>query len=137
LNGGICICKLAARIDLCRLHWSSSLMWLTFSSEVRVFPEDFTRNRLPVVPSLFSQNRILFCIDGWCPYRVLKWRWTAVRDFNSASHNMHWTCSCGVDIVNDLAEGHLLAHAHKPGMKKDFQSFPFRWHKLDTCTKII
>jgi hypothetical protein len=35
-----------------------------------------------------------------------------------------------------LAEGHQLAHARKLGMTKNFQSFPFRWHKPDTCTTI-
>jgi hypothetical protein len=75
---------------------------------------------------------MLFCVGG-C---ILKWCWTAVRDCNSASHNMDWTCSCSVDIVTELAEGYQLAHAHKPGMKKNFQSFPFWWHKPDMCMTI-
>jgi hypothetical protein len=39
--------------------------------------------------TLLSQNQILFCVGGWCPYCVLKRCCTAVRDCNSASHNMH------------------------------------------------
>jgi hypothetical protein len=34
-------------------------------------------------------------------------------------------CSCGVDLVTELAKGHQLAHAHKPAMKKNFHNFPF------------
>jgi hypothetical protein len=52
----VCNCKLAAGIDLRALHWNASLMRLTFSSEVRVFPGDLTHNRLPVVLSVLSQN---------------------------------------------------------------------------------
>jgi hypothetical protein len=54
----------------------------------------------------------------------------------SGSYDTQWTCSCGVDMVTELAEGHQLAHARKHGMKKNFQSFPFRWHKPDTCVRI-
>jgi hypothetical protein len=57
-------------------------------------------------------------VGGWSPYYFLKRGWTAVRKCNSTSHNTHWTCSCGVDIVTELAEGHKLAHARKSGMKK-------------------
>jgi hypothetical protein len=49
-------CKLAARIDFRELRWNTPLKRLTFSSEVRVFPRDFTRNKLPVVLSLLSQR---------------------------------------------------------------------------------
>jgi hypothetical protein len=50
-------CELAAaRIDLCVLRWNASLKWLKFSSEVRGFPGDFTRNRLPVVLSYWSRR---------------------------------------------------------------------------------
>jgi hypothetical protein len=48
---------------------------------------------------------------------------------------MHLTCSCGVDIVTELAEGHQLVHASKLGMKKT-STFLFRWHKPDTCMTI-
>jgi hypothetical protein len=30
----------------------------------------------------------------------------------------------------------VAAHARKPGMKKNFQSFPFQLHKPDTCMTI-
>jgi hypothetical protein len=33
---------------------------------------------------------------------------------------------CGVDTIPELAEGHQLAHAYEPGMKKNFRSFPFQ-----------
>jgi hypothetical protein len=36
---------------------------------------------------------------------------------------MNCTCSNGDDIVNELAEGHHLAHARKPGIKKTFRVF--------------
>jgi hypothetical protein len=44
-------------------HWNASLMWLTFSSEVYVFPGDFTCSRLPVVlcllePHAFPRRRL-------------------------------------------------------------------------------
>jgi hypothetical protein len=91
IERGICNYKQAARIDLGRLCWNASLMRLTFSSEVCVFP-DFTHNRLPVVLSLLSQNWILFHIGGWHSYCILKQRWSAIRDCNFASHNTHWTC---------------------------------------------
>jgi hypothetical protein len=130
---GICNCKLAARIDLCRLRWNASLMQLTFSSGVHVCPGDFTHNRLPVVPSLPFQDQVLFHVGGWCPHWVLKRRWTTVRAFSSAGYNMYWICSCGVDIITDLTGGHQLVHARKPGMKKNLQSFPFWWHKPHTC----
>jgi hypothetical protein len=55
---------------------------------------------------------------------------------NSAIHNMRLTCSCGVDIVTELAEGHQLAHARKKGMKKNFQSFPFRWRVWQLVSEI-
>jgi hypothetical protein len=126
----VCNCKLGARIDLRRLHWNASLMRLTFSPEVCVFP-DFTCIRLLLVLTLLPQTWMLFRIGGWHPYCVLKWRGTAVRDCNSACHNMHWTCCCGVDIVTELTKGHQLAHVHKPGMKRNFQSFPF-WRQPDS-----
>jgi hypothetical protein len=85
--------KLAAWIDLRGRHWNVSLMQLTSSSEVHVFPGDFTRNRQPVVLSLLSQKWMLFHVGGWHPYCVLKWHWTAGRDCNYASPNTHWTCS--------------------------------------------
>jgi hypothetical protein len=125
LEHGICNCKLAGQIDLRRLRCSASLMHLTFSSEVHVFSGDLTHNKLPVVLSLLCQNRRLFHIGGWCPYYILKWSWTGIRDRNFASHNRHWTCSCGVYVATELAEGHQLVHAHKPRMKKSFHSFPF------------
>ena len=61
-------------------RWNASLMRSTFSSEVRGFPGDFTRNKLPVVQSLLSQNRMLFLVGGWRPYRVQKCRCTDVTD---------------------------------------------------------
>jgi hypothetical protein len=88
---------------------------------------------LPVVLSMLSQNRVLFRVRGWHPYWVLKWHWTAVRDCNSATHNMHWTCSCGVDILTELAEGNQLAHAGKPGMNKKLSEVSFPMTKLDMC----
>jgi hypothetical protein len=57
---GICNWTLAAQIDLHRLHWNASLMRLTFSSEVHVFPGDFTCNRLRVFLSLLFENGMLF-----------------------------------------------------------------------------
>jgi hypothetical protein len=59
----------------------------------------------------------------------------AIRDCNSASHNTHRTCSSGVNIVRDLTGGHQLVYEHKPAVKKTF-SFPFGWHKPDTCMTI-
>jgi hypothetical protein len=117
-------CKLAAQIDLRRIRRNASLMWLTFSSEILVFP-DFTCNRRPAGLSLLSQNRTLFCVV-WHPYCLLKWHWTASRDYNSASHNTDWTWFCGVDIVTEPAESHQLAHVHNPGIKKKtFRAFLF------------
>jgi hypothetical protein len=83
--------KLAARVDLRGLR--------RISSDFHVFPGDFTRNRLPVVLSLLSQNWMLFRVGGWRPYCVLKQRWKAVSYCNSASHNTHWNFSCGIDIT--------------------------------------
>jgi hypothetical protein len=40
------------------------VMRLSFSPEVRVFAGDFTRNRLPVVLSLLSQNRMFSRVRG-------------------------------------------------------------------------
>jgi hypothetical protein len=102
-------------------------MRLTFSSEVRAFPKDFTHNKLPVVLSPLSQNRTVFRVGGWRPYCIVKWCWTAVRVCNS-----HWTCSCGVNILTELAEGHQLAHVHKPGMKKPsvFLSNDINWIRV-------
>jgi hypothetical protein len=97
----------------------------------RLYMQQTTCSPQFVVPELN-----VFHVGGWRPYCVLKWHWIVVRDCNSASHNMHWTCSCGVDIVTELARGHQLASVHKLGMKKNFQSFPFQWHKLDTCMTI-
>jgi hypothetical protein len=105
-------------------------MRLTFSSEVCVILGDFAHNRLPVIISSLFQNRILLRVGGWRPYCVLKRCWTTVRDCNCATHNTHSTCSYGVDIVTELAEGHQLVHADK-AWNKNFQSFPFWWHKLD------
>jgi hypothetical protein len=127
-------CNLVARIDLSGLRWNAPPMRLTFSSEIRIFSGDFIRNRLLqfVVPV-----PMFFRIGGFRPYCILNRGWTAARDCNSASQNTHWTCSCDVNIVTELAEGHQLAHGHKPDMKKkNFQSFPFRWHKPYTCMKI-
>jgi hypothetical protein len=59
--------KLAARIDLHGLRWNTSLMRVTYSSEVRVFPEDFTRNTLPVVLRLLSQDPTIFRLRSWRP----------------------------------------------------------------------
>jgi hypothetical protein len=53
-------CKLAAWLNWRGILWNASLMRLTFSSEIRVFPGDFTCNGLPVVLSLLFQNRMLF-----------------------------------------------------------------------------
>jgi hypothetical protein len=108
---GIYNCKPAARIDLRGLRRNASLMWLTLSSEVLVFPGEFTHNGLPVILSLLSQKRMLFHVWGRRPYCVIKRRWTAVRDCISASHNTHWTCCCGIDIVTELVVGQQLAHA--------------------------
>jgi hypothetical protein len=49
---GTCNCKLAARIDLRGLRWNASLMRLTFSSEVRVVPGDFTHKQTTCSPQL-------------------------------------------------------------------------------------
>jgi hypothetical protein len=88
----ICTQLQASRTNwLHELRWNASLMRLAFSSEVHVFPGDSTCNRLPVVLSLLSQSRTIFLVGGRRPYCVLKRRWTAVRDCNSASHNTHWT----------------------------------------------
>jgi hypothetical protein len=116
-------------------------MRLIFSSEIRVFPGDFARNRLPVVLGLLSQSRMLFRVVSWRPCCVLKRRWAAVRDCNSANHDTNWTWFCGVDIVNELAESHQLAQARKRVSrawkeKNNCQSFPFRWHKPDTYMTI-
>jgi hypothetical protein len=119
---GFCTCKLAAQIDLRWLHWNASLMRLTFSSEVCVF-QDFTCNRLPVALSLLSQNQMFFHVGDWHPNCVLKLCWRAVRDCSSASHTTHWACSCSVDSVTELTEGHQLVHACKLGMKKTFRVF--------------
>jgi hypothetical protein len=63
LGGAFCVahrallnCKQEARIHLRGLRWNASLMRPTFSSEVRVFPGDFTCNRLPVALSLLSRT---------------------------------------------------------------------------------
>jgi hypothetical protein len=98
-------------------------MRLTFSSEIHVFPGDFTCNRLPVVLILLSQNRMLFHVEGRRRYCILKRRRTAIRVFNSSSHSTHWACSCGVDIVTELAESHQLAQVRKLGMKKASRVF--------------
>jgi hypothetical protein len=70
LGGAFCIAHRAPlnvefvtdRIDLRGLRWNVSLMRMIFSSEVRVFAGDFTRNRLSAVLSLLSQNRMLLRI---------------------------------------------------------------------------
>jgi hypothetical protein len=101
---GIYKCKLAAHIDLRGLRWNASPMQLIFSSEVHVFPE-------------------ILHVGGWCPYCILKRCWTVISDCNSARHNTHWICPCGVDIVTELVEGHQLAHVCKLGTKKTFRVF--------------
>jgi hypothetical protein len=116
-------CKLAARIDLRGLRCNACLMGVTFSSEVRVFPGDLTNNTILVVLSFLTQNLMLFRVGCWRLYCVLKRRWTAVRDCNSASHNKLWNCSCGVDIITGRDEGNQLAHARNPGMKKKLSIF--------------
>jgi hypothetical protein len=96
------------------------LLLLMFSSEIHVFPGDFMYNRLPAALSLLSENQMLFHVGGWCPYCILTWCLAAIREYNSAGHNMHWTCSCGVYIIIGLSKGHQLVHACKPGMKRVF-----------------
>jgi hypothetical protein len=132
----VCNCKLAAWIDLRRLRWNAYLMQLIFSSEVHVSPGDFKCNRLPAVLTLLSKNRMLFRVGAWHLYCVLKWRWIAIRDYSSASHNMHWICSCGINIITEPDEGHQPAHAHKPGMKKPRVFLSDDIHQKPTCTTI-
>ena len=78
-------------------RWNASLMRSTFSSEVRGFPGDFTRNKLPVV---VSESNAFPC-----------WRMTSISGSemplyrrnrlycNSTNHKTHWTCSCTVAIL--------------------------------------
>jgi hypothetical protein len=117
---GICSCKLAAQIDLRRICWSASPMWSIFSSEVHVFQEISHSTDY-----MSSQNQMLLYVGGWCPHCVLKLCRIAIRDCNSAIHNTHWTCSCGVDTVSEPIEGQQLAHVRGSGMgKKNLKSFP-------------
>jgi hypothetical protein len=80
-------------------------------------------------PNAFPYKRLTFIL----PFKRC---WTAVRNCNAASHNMHWTCSCGVDIVTELAKGHQVARVRKLSMKKKMSEFFFWWHKPDTCMTI-
>jgi hypothetical protein len=47
--------------------------------------------------------------------------------------NTHWTCSCDVDMITEVAEGW---HMHVSQALKNFHSFSFWWHKPDTCMAI-
>jgi hypothetical protein len=42
-------------------------------------------------------------------------------------NNTHWTCSCGANIITELAEGHQLVNACKLGHRKNFHSIDINW----------
>jgi hypothetical protein len=101
-------CKLTARIDLRGLHWNASLMWLTISSEVPVFPGDFIHNRLPAVISLLAQNRMIFHVGRHRVFlsedinRIHVWQFP------------RYKISFWIPFLSDTLNNHLIAQCPLP-----------------------
>jgi hypothetical protein len=134
IERGTCYCKLAAWTDLCGLRWNASLMRSTFSSEVhssrRFYMQQTTCCPRFVVPgpNTFPCRRMTSILHS-------KTKLTAIRDCNSAST----THTEPVPVVSTLLLSSPKVTSRRMrvnGHEKNFQSFPFRWHKLDTCMTI-